>query len=199
LVRQIHAAGADAILLVANSTEGKSIARAMASLPADQRLPIVSHWGITGGDFGEELSSDIRGRFPLCFIQTRFSFLAHPEDRFAKNVFERARRLFPDHIRTRDDFAAPTGFIHAYDLTRLLISAVGQAGLTGTIEADRLGVHAALEDLGDDVQGLIKNYHRPFRPFDAADPDAHEALDRTDLVFGRFRDDGVIALEETDH
>ncbi len=196
LIRNLSAVGADCIFLVANAPEGKTIIREMARLPAAQRLPIYSHWGITGGDFAVEIGPEIRRRVDLTFLQTSFSFVSSPEQILGQSVLDRAARLFPE-IEGPRDIEAPTGFVHAYDLTRLLIAAVNQVGLSGDIIEDRNRIRLALEQLEQPVTGLIKTYHRPFRPFDAeTDPDAHEALGPEDMVMARYADDNSIYLLE---
>ncbi len=195
MLRNIASSGADVIFMVANAPEGKTFARAMLSLPESQRLPIRSHWGITGGDFPQVIDRQMREQLDLAFIQTAFSFINHAERPMAQAVLKRARQLFPQTIGSGKDVRAPAGFIHAYDLTRLLIVAVEQAGLSGDMQQDRLRLHAALERLELPVEGLIKRYIAPFRPYTPADPDAHEALGREDFVMARYGRDGEIVLE----
>mgnify|MGYP001586287008 CR=1 FL=1 len=194
LLREIVESKADAIILVANATEGKVIAEAMADLPSDVRLPIISHWGITGGDFAQTIGPALRAEIDLCFIQTRFSFISDLDDTFGNAVFERAKKLFPDTIRSREDIHAPVGFIHAYDLTRILIAAVEQCGLSGEIRNDRVSVRDALENLQSPVQGLIKRYERPFCPYSEAMPDAHEALTVSDYAMAYYGTNNEIRL-----
>ncbi|MCP4339691.1 MAG: ABC transporter substrate-binding protein [Desulfobulbaceae bacterium] len=196
LLREAINSGADVIFLVANAPEGKVIAKAMLSFPEDQRLPIISHWGITGGDFPNVIDASRRAGLDLEFIQTRFSFLTIQENSFAQKVLAQAKALFPDDIQTGEDIEAPTGFIHAYDLTRLLIAAIEQTGLTGDILTDRSNIRNALENLEQPVQGLIKTYTKPFSAFDGTDPDAHEALGLEDLTFGKYGMEGEIILQQ---
>ena len=125
LLRNIIKSGADAVIFVGNAPEGKVVAKAMASLPDDQRLPIFSHWGITGGDFAEDIGPAVIQNLNLSFIQTSFSFLGKLSY-FQQQVLEKAKFLFPDTIRKPADIKAPTGFIHAYDITRLLIEAANR-------------------------------------------------------------------------
>ncbi len=194
ILRNVIQSGADSILLVANAPESKTFVRALLSLEANQRLPIISHWGLTGGDFSTEIGPVLRRQIDLSFVQTRFSFISHPEDAFGQQVLARAKARFPDSIRSADDIQAPTGFIHAYDMTRLLIAAVRRVGISGDIRKDRPRVRSALEQLDEPVKGLIKTYRRPFQSFDLAYPDAHEALTLKDLRMARYRDDNVIVL-----
>ncbi len=196
ILRDIIDAGADVIFLVANAPEGKTFAQAMVSLPPSDRIPICSHWGITGGDFASVINAEIRQELDLTFLQTSFSFISQPDNLRGRAVLDRARTLFPEEINSAADIEAPSGFIHAYDLTKLLMAAVSEVGLTGTIETDRLRVRAALEKIAGPVPGLIKDYRFPFTVFRADNPDAHEALGAADLVMARFAADGTIVLEE---
>lgn len=194
LLNEIVDSQADVIFLVANAPEGKTITRMMASLPPEQRLPILSHWGITGGDFPKVINAQMRQEIELSFIQTNFSFLDIKEDSFAQRVLDRARQLYPDKIRSGCDINPPAGFIHAYDLTRLLIAAVEQVGLTGDIIIDRRSVRLALENLDKPIQGLLKTYIKPFEPFSKDNPDAHEAISIEHYRMGRYNQDNCIIL-----
>ena len=194
LLRQVAAADADVILLVANPMEAATLIKEMIAL--ELRLPICSHWGITGGDFTKAIGATSRAQIPLAFIQTRFSFINHAADPFGQQVLRRAQGLFPEQIRGAEDIKAPTGFIHAYDLTKILIAAVNQVGLSGDMAADRRRLRGALENLEKPVKGLIKTYKKPFRVFSPQDPDAHEALSIEDLVMARYGErDQIILLD----
>ena len=192
LLREVEAAGADVVLLVANAMEAATLIQEMDGL--GMGLPVCSHWGITGGDFTAQVGAPLRERVSLAFIQTRFSFVSHPRDPLGQAVLSRAMALYPGQIRGAEDIQAPTGFIHAFDLGRILAAAAGQAGLTGDMAVDRPRVRAALEDLRRPVEGLVKTYRRPFAPFSAAAPDAHEALGLEDLVMARYGERGEILL-----
>lgn len=193
LLRQIAGSDADAIFLVANAPEGKVIAKAMVSLPEAQRLPIFSHWGITGGDFSETIGPQMRKQLQLEFIQTSFSFLSKLSP-FQQRVLNQARKQFPEIIKQPVDIKAATGFIHAYDLTRILIAAAEQAELSGDILKDRMALRDTLEMLNAPIQGLIKTYRTPFRRFTEADPDAHEALEIEDFTMGYYGRNNEIIL-----
>lgn len=199
LLHEINETNADVIFFVANAPEGKTFVRAMASLPAEQRLPICSHWGITGGDFPSAIELSLRRKITLNFIQTRFSFINHSENALGQKVLSQARQLFPQSIQTALDIKAPTGFIHAYDLTKILIAAVEKVGLSGDIQTDRRHVRMALEDLDQPIHGLIRTYVRPFGVFSEEDRDAHEALSIEDFTMAHYGDNGEIILEEDSH
>lgn len=195
LLRTIARSGADVILFVGNAPEGKVIAKVMSGLPTAQRLPIASHWGITGGDFPEIVNAKMRTSIYLNFIQTSFSFISNPDHKLGQQVLASAKALWPQKIKTAKDIKAPAGFIHAYDLTRLMIAAVKQVGLTGDILIDRQNLRSALENLDTPVEGLIKTYQKPFGIFDQKHPDAHEALGIEDFVMAHYGEANEIIIE----
>ena len=194
ILRKIADKQADVILLVANAPEGKTFAKAMGEMQEEKRLPIRSHWGITGGNFSEVIDLDTREKIDLKFIQTSYSFLGQPEDSFGGRVFKKAAQLFPDVIHNPKDIKAPTGFIHAYDLTRILIAAVRQAGLTGDVKNDRINIKNALENLDEDVVSLIKTYSKPFAKYTPENQDAHEALAIEDFTMAKYGKENEIKL-----
>ncbi|MCL9781195.1 ABC transporter substrate-binding protein [Vibrio sp. S4M6] len=198
MLRNIYASGADVVLLVANATEGKVFARAMLELTQEpsytKPLPIRSHWGITGGDFPQQITPTMRERLDLKFLQTKFSFVSSPPTELSNQVLARAKKLYPDEIRSAADITAPTGFIHAYDLTRLLLAAISNVELTGNIKQDRKNLRIALENITQPVNGLVKTYQTPFTPFSQQAMDAHEALGLEDLVMARYDKENRIVI-----
>ncbi len=199
LLKKISFSGADSIIFVANAPEAKTFILAMAKEAPQTRLPVYSHWGLTGGDFPDVVIPELRQGIDLFFLQTSFSFLRRTSDAFVLNVYEKAKKLYPATIREPEDIHAPNGFVHAYDLTRILIAAINQSGLTGDIKKDRQNVRRALEDLKQPVRGLLKTYQHPFSVFDELkNYDAHEALNETNLTMGRYGDSNEILLFEPD-
>ncbi len=182
MLRNIVESGADSILLVANAPEGKTFAKAMLALSKQERLPIRSHWGITGGDFPQVISHELRAQLDLKFLQTRFSFVSSKPTEFSQAVFTRAKNVFPQTIKQVADIQAPTGFIHAYDITRLLIAALKDKTLSGDTHKDRAIVRDAMENIHQPVKGLIKTYQKPYGVFNKKDTETHEALNIHDLV-----------------
>lgn len=167
--------GAEAIVLVANANEAAILLKELSALPPARRLPILSHWGVTGGDLPELAGPALR-EVDFSVVQS-YSFVGARDAR-ATRVVAAHRRLFgsagPREIR------APVGVAHAYDLTHLLARAIDRAGTT-----DRARVRDALEQLGSHA-GLIKAYPRPFTPA------RHEALSRGDVFVARYAADGAI-------
>ena len=173
--QKLRDAGAQAVLLVANDDEAATLVREMAALPPAQRLPIISHWGITGGEFAEQAGAAL-GEIDLSVIQTFSFFKADKKalDRFMKT----AAAISP--VRKIKDISAPVGVAHAYDMMHILAKAIDLAGST-----DRTAVRDALEKVGE-YHGLVKNYRPPFTP------DRHEALSQNELLMALYRSDGVL-------
>src|SRR3546814_81917 len=173
--QELRAAGAEAIVLVANDVEGAILVREMAALPEEERIPVVSHWGVTGGDFVKQAGAAL-AKIDFSVLQT-FSFLSADPEKVTQ-VLSVAQRLFG--ITRTEEFAAPVGFAHAYDLTHILARAIDLAGT-----CDRSAVRDALEDVKD-YHGLVRNFLRPFTP------ERHEALTAADVFMARYRADGAL-------
>jgi len=174
----LRSAGAEAIILVANDDEGATLVREVAAQPMDTRLPIISHWGVTGGNFAEQAGPALND-VDFSVIQT-FSFFKADQAK-VRQVLAVTQRLFG--IMRIDDIVSPVGFAHAYDLTHILAQAISIAGT-----ADRPAVRDALEQVRD-YRGLVRDFPQPFT---AAN---HDALGPDTLFMARFRADGVVIPE----
>jgi branched-chain amino acid transport system substrate-binding protein len=173
--QHLRAAGAQAIILVANDDEAAILVREMAALPKEQRLPILSHWGVTGGEFAAQAGPALQ-QVDLSVIQTFSFFRADPAR--VRRFLDSAAKV--SKVRRIEDIKGPVGVAHAYDLTHILALALDRAGST-----DRKKVRDALEHLGT-YRGLVKTYAPPFTPT------RHEALGPDELLLARFRADGVL-------
>ena len=176
-IDRLVGAGADVIMLVANATQGLTVFRNMAARPAETRVPIISHWGITGGNLFEQDPEALK-RIDLTFLQT-YSFFEPPFP-------EKSARLLAAYCAryracgSPGAVVSPVGTAHAYDLVHLLARAIEQAGST-----DRAKVRNALERLGR-YEGLVRVYDPPFTP------DRHDALDVSDFRLSRYDERGAI-------
>jgi branched-chain amino acid transport system substrate-binding protein len=171
----LRKAGAQAVVLVANDDEAAILVREMAALPAAQRIPILSHWGITGGEFVKQAGPALQ-QVDLSVIQT-FNFFE--ADKAQRERFLRNAAKVSD-VRRIEDIKAPVGVAHAYDLMHILARAIVLAGTT-----DRKRVRDALEKVRN-YRGLIKHYAQPFTA------SRHEALGESELMIARYRHDGVL-------
>lgn len=182
-INSLKAKGADVIMLVANAADGPVAIRDIARMDATKRLPVISHWGITGGNFFEKVSAEI-AKIDLTFLQT-FSFFDPPFRDRAKRVYERYCKKFGP-CRSAGDVKSPVGVAHAYDLVHLLTAAIAKTGST-----DRSKVRDALETL-DSHRGLMRNYAPPFTA------SRHDALDARDFRLSRFDSKGSIVPATTE-
>jgi branched-chain amino acid transport system substrate-binding protein len=172
--RKLLDAGAKAVILVANSDEAAILVREVVALPAEQRVPIISHWGITGGEFFKQAGPALQ-QIDLTVIQT-FSF-SRADPHMRQRFLRAAARL---GVNTVEEIQSPVGVAQAYDMMHILAKAIAQAGST-----DRPAVRDALEKLGSH-RGLIQNYKPPFTPT------RHEALGPDALFMAHYRDDGML-------
>ncbi|BDT60311.1 ABC transporter substrate-binding protein [Massilia varians] len=171
----LRSAGAQVVVLVANDDEAAVLVREVAALPKSERVPILSHWGVTGGEFVRQAGPALN-QVDFSVIQT-FSFFRADRsqlERFMRNVATVSK------VRRIEDIQGPVGVAHAYDLMHILARAIDQAGST-----DRKAVRDALEKLRS-YRGLVKTYAPPFTPT------RHEALSARELLIARYRADGVI-------
>lgn len=175
ILQQMQSAGVQALLLVGNEGEAALLARELAKLPAAQRPPVLSHWGVSGGDY-VALAGAAAREIDLQTVQT-FSFFDPPSPR-GRQLLALLRDKFA--LAGPDGIPSPSGLAHAYDLTHILAQAIDLAGST-----ERSQVRNALEQVRE-VSGLLRTYPRPFAP------DRREALDRKALFLARYRADGAL-------
>lgn len=176
-INHLREAGAEVIMLVANAPEGIAAVGSMAALPKNHRLPMMSHWGITGGVFFQKANKNLP-KVDLQFLQT-FSFVDPPFPGRARRLFDAYQKEFPE-TRTAFDIFSPVGTAHVYDLIHILKLAIEKAE---TI--DRPAVRDALETLKE-YQGLVRNYRPPFTAKN------HDALDSNDFRMAIYNDKGYI-------
>lgn len=170
---RIEKSGAEVIIIVAGNFEGISIIKDMAT--RSKKIPIISHWGITGGNFWKEVREELK-QVPLKFLQS-FSFM-NPKKEITKKLiikyFKRYKISHPGQI------VAPTGTAHAYDLVHLLAIAIKKAGTL-----DRPSIRNALEKIRKH-NGVVKYYSPPFTKSN------HDALDASSFFLARFNEKGHI-------
>jgi len=171
--QSLRAAGAKAVIVVGND-EASVLVKEMAALPERDRVPLIAHWGLTGGEFVRQSGPALRG-VDLSVLQTFSFYNANPQmrERFLKSASV-------DKPVTVEQIAAPAGAAHAYDAVHLLALAIARAG-----SANRARIRDALERLPEH-RGLVKHYRRPFTA------ENHEALGKQELLMVRFREDGVM-------
>lgn len=168
-------AGAEAVLLVANDLEASLLMRQLIENPTVKRVPIMSHWGVTGGNM---VDTSGPGFLDMDFnvVQTFSFFNAQPGP---LSTFKATVK----NIAGIDDVTtlpSPVGTGHGYDMMHILAKAIDQAGTT-----DRSAVRDALEQI-DHHEGMVRTYAPPFTT------DNHDALSQAQVFMTRYRADGVL-------
>jgi branched-chain amino acid transport system substrate-binding protein len=167
--------GADVLILVGNAAPGAQVMKARERL--SWKVPVVSHWGISGGRF-PELTGPTAGE--AHFVQT-YSFFGK-QSPVGERVLAALKKKYPA-IKGPGDIFAPIGTANAYDAMHLVAMAIEQAKST-----DGDAVRTALEDLKGSYQGLIKTYSKPFAA------DNHDALGPGDYIMVHYEGDNVVPV-----
>jgi len=167
--------GADVLILVGNAAPGAQVMKARERL--SWKVPVVSHWGISGGRF-PELTGPTAGE--AHFVQT-YSFFGK-QSPTGERVLAALKAKYPS-IKGPGDIFAPIGTANAYDAMHLVALAIEQAKST-----DGDAVRTALEDLKTPYQGLIKSYNKPFSATN------HDALGPEDYIMVHYDSDNVVPV-----
>jgi len=172
-------ASAQAIVMVANEREAAVLLTQLSQLPIAQRLPVVAHWGLTGGVI-HEMAADALGKVDMQVIQT-FSFIGNKRPaarRLAAWIMKDAR------LASVGEIPSPPGSAHAYDMTHLLALAVQKAGSTRGDDVRR-----ALEGLPP-FEGAVRRYAPAFTAT------RHDALGPKEVLFVRVEKDGTLTPQK---
>jgi tripartite ATP-independent transporter DctP family solute receptor len=169
----IERSGADVIIMVSAAAEGAFIIKSMAARA--KKLPVISHWGITGGHFWKAVNRELE-IVQLSFLQS-FSFFNASTEKSRYLIKQYFHTYGVDQIR---QIFAPVGTAHAYDLVHLLAMAIKKAG-----SIDSQAVRDAMEQL-DEYHGVVKHYNPPFTP------ERHDALDHSSFLLCKFSHNGCI-------
>ena len=170
---RLRNAGADALILVANAAPGAQMMKARERM--GWKVPVVSHWGISGGRF-DELVGPTAG--DAHFVQT-YSFFGNLNDA-GKRVFSAMQAKYG--IKTPADVLAPVGTANAYDAMHLVARAIEKARST-----DGEAIRKAMYEI-EGYAGLIKTYNKPFGPND------HEGLGPDDYIMVKFEGGKIVPV-----
>lgn len=191
IAQNVVESSADCVILLANWHNGATMVNALHN--QERQVRVFSHWGITGGRFADEVAPQVRNDLDIKVLQT----CALRRESEGSAVLSRALKTANPAFNSVVELPAITGFVHGYDLTRLLIAAAKQAATnsdwqSGDITTKRALLRSALLDLNDPVQGILATYSAPFEPFGPNAPDGHEALGIGDLCMARFDESGLL-------
>ncbi|MCW7752900.1 ABC transporter substrate-binding protein [Desulfobotulus sp. H1] len=175
-IRQLIKKDADILILVSQMEEGRIATRSMAALPTEKRLPMISHWGISCGDF---FQNETAGETDNLFFLQTFSFLAPALPERAAHLYHLYSNTFPENHRP-EAIPAPAGMAHTYDLVHMLALAATRAN---TLERSIVRDH--LENMNE-YKGVMRDYKPPFTP------ERHDALNPEDFRIACFTSGGFI-------
>jgi len=159
-------AGADSIILVGNTGVAAQVMKSMERM--NWNVPVVSHWGISGGRFDELAGPRYKD---VVFVQT-YSFFGK-QSPVGDKVIAELKKRYPE-IKGVNDIVAPVGTANAYDATMLTALAINKAGSTNGEK-----IREAYYDLPE-YKGLIKTYKKPFSP------ESQDALTDRDYIWVHF-------------
>ena len=163
-------AGADVVLTYGIGPELAQIANGMEKL--GWKVPLIGSWTLSMANFIDNAGKNGNGtRMPQTFIQDpstakRKAFI----DAYIKSYNPPQGRM-----------PSPVSAAQGYDSIYLLAAAIKQAGST-----DGPKVKAALENLGEKVEGVVTTYDKPYSKTD------HEAITADITVFGEVKDGKVV-------
>lgn len=166
-LERLRAAGSDAIIMVADTAEGAAIVRGMGTMA--WRVPVVSHWGVSGGQF-VQLAGPENAEGVLTLQTFTFQGALSPK---AQAVLHAYHARFG--TRRVDEIAAPIGVAHGYDGMHLLAQAINKSH-----SLDGESIRSSLERL-DSYDGLMKRYAPPFTP------ENHDPLTAEDVLMAVWR------------
>ena len=168
-------AGADAIILVVNAPPGAQMMKSRERM--GWSVPVVSHWGISGGRF-PELAGPTAG--DAHFVQT-YSFFGK-QSPAGERVLASLMKKYPE-ITGPEDVFSPVGTANAYDAMYLMARAIDKAGST-----DGDAIRKAMYEIGTH-DGLIKTYDNPFSPGN------HDALGPADYIMVHYEGNTITPVE----
>lgn len=159
-------AGADSIILVGNTGVAAQVMKSMERM--NWNVPVVSHWGISGGRFDELAGPRYKD---VVFVQT-YSFFGK-QSPVGDKVIAELKKRYPE-IKGVNDIVAPVGTANAYDAMMLTALAINKAGSTNGEK-----IREAYYDLPE-YKGLIKTYKKPFSA------ESQDALTDRDYIWVHF-------------
>ena len=169
-LQRLRAAGADAVILVANAAPGAQVVKSLQR--SAWMVPVVSHWGISG-DASLNSQGPRRGK---C-ISSRPT-VSSVSKMLSASALAAMMAKYPD-VKGPGDVTPPVGVANAYDAMQLIALAIAKAGSTEgpKLREGLLGI--------ENYQGLIKNYTKPFTDTN------HDALNENDYVMVRYNGDQI--------
>ena len=167
--------GAETLLMVANAAPSAVAMKSLIRLGWD--VPVVSHWGPTGGRFPELAGQEAADR--VVFMQT-YSFF-DDQSELGESVMGKLQEKYD--VSGPQDIIAPVGTANAYDAMNLVALALETAP-----SLDGPALRESFYDLPA-YEGLIKTYEQPFSP------ENHDALNEDDYILVQWQDNQLVPFK----
>lgn len=175
ILKRIYSSHSDVIIFVGNSPEGVDFIKSLSN--GEKVLPVVSHWGITGGRFWDE-TKEILNRVDFSFLTT---FGSLNSDKFS-NLVKTYRKKY--NYKKESYFPAFFGTVHSYELLKILALAVKEGN---TLDPDQIS--KSLLNISS-YQGLFTHYKNIF-----SKPGLErEALEAKDIWFASYDELGNVVV-----
>ena len=171
---RLRAAGADVLFMVGNVGPSAQVVKSLDRM--SWNVPVVSHWGPSGGRFSELAGPSAE---KVHFIQT-YSFSGTLTAK-GEAVLAALKKKYPE-IKSLADITPAVGIANAYDAMHLTALAIAKAAST-----DGPRIRQAFYEI-DSHDGLIKTYRKPFTPQN------HDALGPSDYIFTYFKGSEILPL-----
>ncbi|MFK7827256.1 MAG: DctP family TRAP transporter solute-binding subunit [Oligoflexales bacterium] len=173
ILNKVYSSTYDVIIFVGNSPEGVHLVKGVGQ--KDRKIPIISHWGITGGRFWHE-AKDILPSVDLRFLKT-FDMIS--DDKAAS-----FRERYYKKYKLSDNSYIPASFgsIHSYELIKILAEAIKTSNSLSP------------QDISNGIlrfkkyQGLFSEYKNIF----SIPGREREALSSENISFGYYDERGNI-------
>jgi branched-chain amino acid transport system substrate-binding protein len=167
-------AGADSLILVGNAAPAAQVMKSLDRM--GWNVPVVSHWGISGGRFNELAGPRYKD---VHFVQT-YSFFG-TQNKVGTKVMAELKKRYPE-IKGPVDVLAPVGVANAYDGLMLTALALDVAKST---DGDK--IRESFYKIPE-YEGLIKTYKQPFKEGD------NDALNENDYLWVKFEGKNAIPV-----
>jgi branched-chain amino acid transport system substrate-binding protein len=184
LIEQIQVKQDKALILVANAPEGADFLLALQDTPKKSSLPVLSHWGITAGDFVSMVGLEKLNTMSLAVLQS-FHFSSTNMQENAQMLLSKYNEKYQaetDEIKIN----AAVGLAQGYDIIQLLAKSIEQGN-----SAQANVIITELEKI-ESYKGIIKHYKQPFSSI------KRDALFADDYLMTRFNQQGYLVPASND-
>ncbi|MCB9228441.1 MAG: DctP family TRAP transporter solute-binding subunit [Deltaproteobacteria bacterium] len=180
VVEDIVQSESDVVIYIGNAPEAVHFVRGFVNHHLN--IPIVSHWGLTGGRFWNE-TKDILNRVKLNFLVTKAGLQKNPSQRFTHfmNLYHKKY-----HTDRTQHIPAIYGTVHAYELMKILFFSMKKS-----VSENPEHIMNAMRSIRE-YDGIYRKHTNLFNKKSRE----QEALKESDLAFGYYNHIGNLTIDE---